>query len=323
MSGFSGDEEWDQARREGRGNTLPNVWRPPDYDPTGGMNNGGQGSWGPTPSYGVGGGGGGGGGSASFNGDTLLALFVFAMIGVSVAAPYMVPVFVAAVFVHTRRARREPDRDVRWLFVVSVCQTVAVTFAFLLVLGGAMAAWQSLFGPRSEDVSGNQAVGLSDSPPAVSPEVIETQTDRGADVTVNPVATEDLPREDRQPVEEVGTLEPGTTTEQRVPPVAVARVTVVHDHAFGSCRGALVLAEGRLRFETDDVDDSFDVGLMALERPERNQKSEWSVIVHRPDDKSKRYNFRIADARDATVEPEEGLEAIHSVVSLTSAQATR
>jgi hypothetical protein len=54
-----------------------------------------------------------------------------------------------------------------------------------------------------------------------------------------------------------------------LPPISgpvIATANVKHKHRFGSCNGVLVVTGSRLRFQSDDRDDAFDVPLTEVQR---------------------------------------------------------
>ena len=71
-----------------------------------------------------------------------------------------------------------------------------------------------------------------------------------------------------------------------------ARVTVVHKHRMGSCRGELVATPQGLQYTTDDQDDRFTVALSDLEQFQVDyQEKNLRVKVRR----GKQYNFTDPD----------------------------
>jgi hypothetical protein len=67
-----------------------------------------------------------------------------------------------------------------------------------------------------------------------------------------------------------------------------ARLDVVHNHRFGSCRGRLVATPAGLRYETTDKNDAFNVALMDLEIFEVNYLEKNLRVQAR---KGRRYDF--------------------------------
>jgi hypothetical protein len=76
-----------------------------------------------------------------------------------------------------------------------------------------------------------------------------------------------------------------------LPPISgpvIATANVKHKHRFGSCTGVLVLTGSRLRFQSDDRDDAFDVPLTDVQR---SDPKDTGNLHFRVLSRNKNYNF--------------------------------